>query len=125
MPQGDRHGQSKKARCGAQEEFETQQGKRQACAQTGGETGAEKDEVEGQAHRSEREEACSQEEAVTAADGNSEANRNDTNGRDRRARSRRGRCYGARVGSESDLHFDRRPARAWRSVESCWHVAIV
>src|SRR5262249_23251512 len=47
-----------------------------------------------------------QEEAATAADGNTEANRNDTNGRDRRARSRRGRCYGARVGSDSDLHFD-------------------
>src|SRR5262249_32896385 len=108
-PQGDRHGQSKEARCGAQEEFETQQGKRQACAQTGG---AKKGEVEGQAHGSEREEASSQEEAATAADGNSEANRNDTNRRDRRARSRRGRCYGARVGSDSDLHFDRRPARA-------------
>ena len=33
---GDSHGQSKKARCGAQEELETLQGKRQACAQEGG-----------------------------------------------------------------------------------------
>jgi hypothetical protein len=32
---GDSHGQSKEARCGAQEELETRQGKRQACAQDG------------------------------------------------------------------------------------------
>src|ERR1700745_156429 len=101
---GDRHGQSKEARCAAQEELETRQGKRQACAQARGKTGdAKEGEVEGQAHGSEREQPCRQEEAVTGAGkdkaGRGDARRTDTHRRDRRAGSWRGRCYGARVGS--------------------------
>src|SRR5207244_5423382 len=44
---GDSHGQSKEARRGTQEEFETQHGKGQACAQVGGKArNAEKSEVQ-------------------------------------------------------------------------------
>ena len=51
---GDSHGQSKKARRGAQEELETRQRKRQACAQVGGKArDAEKSEVQGPARPAE------------------------------------------------------------------------
>ena len=48
---------AKEARRGTQEEFETQHGKGQACAQVGGKArNAEKSEVQGPARRHEREE---------------------------------------------------------------------
>jgi hypothetical protein len=47
---GDNHGQSKEARCDAQEKLETWQGQRQACAQEGHKAhDAEKGEVQGPA----------------------------------------------------------------------------
>src|SRR5215831_13171640 len=96
---GDRHGQSKEARCGAQEELETRQGKRQARAQDGGKArDAEKGEVQGPARGYEREETFSQEEAATG-DGGGKANRNDNYRRYQGAGSRRGRSYGIRNGS--------------------------
>jgi hypothetical protein len=47
---GDSHGQSKEARCGAQEGLETREGKRQACTQKGGKGGsADKGKIQGSA----------------------------------------------------------------------------
>jgi hypothetical protein len=62
---GDSHGQSKEARCCAQEEPETRQGKRQAGAQEGGKArGAKQGEVQGPAGGQERGETGGQEKAA-------------------------------------------------------------
>src|SRR6266478_4746303 len=67
---GDSHGQSKEARSGAQEELETRQRKRQACAQVGGKArDAEKSEVQGPARRHEREETRGREKAAAGPSG--------------------------------------------------------
>src|SRR5260370_41419746 len=66
---GDSHGQSKKARRGAQEEFETRQSKRQACSQDGGKArDAEKSEVQNPARGHERDETSGQEKKGPAGD---------------------------------------------------------
>src|SRR5258707_5122714 len=67
---GDSHGQSKEARCGAQEELETRQGKRQACAQDGCKArDTEKSEVQGPACGHEREETRGQEKTCAGDSG--------------------------------------------------------
>src|ERR1019366_6022539 len=61
---GDSHGQSKEARCGAQEELETRQAKSQACAQGGGKArDAEEDKVQGPARGHEHGDPRGQEKA--------------------------------------------------------------
>src|SRR5260370_41813863 len=62
---GESHGQSKEARCGAQEELEARQGKRQACAQEGDKArDVEKGEVQGPTSGHERDETRGQEKAA-------------------------------------------------------------
>src|SRR5258707_4706444 len=107
---GDSHSQSKKARRGAQEEFETRQGKRQACAQDGGKArDAEKSEVQDPARGHERDETSGQEKAPAGDSGkktsNGDASQNHDDRRHRAASPRRGCWYGVRIGSYRDLHF--------------------
>src|ERR1019366_9880029 len=67
---GDTHGQSKEARCGAQEELETRQGKHQACAQEGGKArDAEEGEVQGPTCGHEHDETRGQEKAAAEDSG--------------------------------------------------------
>jgi hypothetical protein len=127
---GDSHGQSKKARRGAQEEFETRQTKRQACSQDGGKArDAEKSEVQNPARGHERDETSGQEKKGPAGDSgkkttNEDASQNHDDRRHRAASPRRGCCYGVRIGSDGDLHFTRWRAPARRRHRSCWHVHI-
>src|SRR6266404_2525034 len=109
---GDSHGQSKEARSGAQEELETRQRKRQACAQVGGKArDAEKSEVQGPARRHEREETRGREKAAAGHSGKKtsgpDASRNHGHRRHRETGPRR-----------------RRRNRARRSHRSCWYVDI-
>ncbi len=126
---GDSHGQSKKAHRGAQEELETRQGKRQACAQDGGKArDAEKSEVQNPARWHERDETSGQEKAPAGDSGkktsNGDASQNHDDRRHQAASPRRGCCYGVRIGSDGDLHFARWRAPARRRHRSCWHVHI-
>jgi hypothetical protein len=100
---GDSHGQSKEARCGAQEELKTRQGKRQACAQDCGKA-REKSEVQGPASGHECEEIRGQEKAATGDSGK--------------------KTSGGGASRNGDLYLARRRARARRRDWSCWHVDI-
>src|ERR1019366_2703763 len=86
---GDSHGQSKEARCGAQEELETRQGKRQACAQEG--------KVQGPARGHEHDETRGQEKAA-AEDSGKKCTKTSGGGAGRNHHHRRDRGAGPRCG---------------------------
>src|SRR5258708_20165044 len=99
---GDSHGQSKKAHRGAQEELETRQGKRQACAQDGGKArDAEKSEVQNPARWHERDETSGQEKAPAGDSGKKTSNGNASQNHEDRhhhaATPRPRFCYDARL----------------------------